>query len=116
MVVNGSSSDALPVLSGVPPLVGPLLFLIYIDGIKSITLSPDSLYADDMLLYRSISSSADYALLQDDIIHFLHMFPWFVFLYHYLKLGIHAQLAIIVLYCVSFAHLLHIFQAFLVVL
>ena len=61
-----------PVLSGVPQgsAVGPLLFLIYIDGIKSITLSPDShltLYADDMLLYRSISSSADCALLQDDI-------------------------------------------------
>ena len=61
----------LPVLSGVPQgsEVGPLLFLIYIDGIKSITLSPDghlTLYADDMLLYRCISSSANYALLQDD--------------------------------------------------
>ena len=36
----------------------------------SITLSPDNhltLYADDMLLYRSISSSTDYALSQDDI-------------------------------------------------
>ena len=70
MVVNGSSLDALPVLSVVPQgsVVGPLLFLIHIDGIKSITLSPDShltLLADDMLLYRSISSSADYALLQD---------------------------------------------------
>ena len=68
---TGSSSDALPVLSGVPcgSLVGPVLFLIYIDGIKSITLSPDghlTLYADNMLLYRSISSSADYALLQDN--------------------------------------------------
>ena len=61
-----------PVLSGVSQrsVVSPLLFLIYIDGIKSITLSPDghlTLYADGMLLYRSISSSADYALLQDDI-------------------------------------------------
>jgi len=34
-MVNGSSSesDALPLLSGVP-VIGPLLFLIYIDGIN----------------------------------------------------------------------------------
>jgi len=59
-MVNGfsSESDALPLLSGVP-VIGPLLFLIYIDGIKSITLSPDShltLYANNTLLYRPISS------------------------------------------------------------
>ena len=36
----------------------------------AITLSPDShltLYADDMLLYRPISTSADYVHLQEDI-------------------------------------------------
>ena len=72
MVVGGSSSNALPVLSGVPQgsVLGPLLFLLYIDGITSITLSSNShltLYADDMLLYRPISNSADYAHLQADI-------------------------------------------------
>ena len=72
VVVNGSTSDTLPVLSGVPQgsVLGPLLFLSYIDGITSITISPESqltLYADDMLLYRPISNSADYAYLQDDI-------------------------------------------------
>ena len=70
--MGGSSSDALPVLSGVPQgsVLGPLLFLLYIDGITSITLSSNShltLYADDMLLYRPISNSADYAHLQEDI-------------------------------------------------
>ena len=54
VVVNGSSSDALPLLSRVPA-IGPLLFLFYIDGIKSITLSSHlKLFADSMLLYRHI--------------------------------------------------------------
>ena len=71
-MVNGSSSNPLPVLSGVlqGSVLGPLLFLTYIDGISSITLSPGShltLYADDMLLYRPISNRADYSLLQEDI-------------------------------------------------
>jgi len=62
----------LAVLSGVPQgsVIGPLLFLIYIDGIKMLPLSDEShltLYADDMLLYRPITSSMDYALLQQDI-------------------------------------------------
>ena len=69
VVVNDSTSDTLPVLSGVPQgsVLGPLLFL---DRITSITISPESqltLYADDMLLYQPISNSADYAHLQEDI-------------------------------------------------
>ena len=72
VIVNGSTSDTLPILSGVPQgsVLGPLLFLSYIDGITSITISPESqltLYADDMLLYRPISNSADYAHMQQDI-------------------------------------------------
>ena len=50
--------------------IGPLLFLMYIDGIKTLPLSDKShltLYADDMLLYRPITSLTDYALLQQDI-------------------------------------------------
>ena len=72
VVVNGSTSYAVPVLSGVPQgsVLGPLLFLLYIDGITNVTLSPNShltLYADDMLLYRPIANCADYANLQEDI-------------------------------------------------
>ena len=57
--MNGSASHAVPVLSGVPQgsVLGPLLFLIYIDGITTVTLSPNShqtLYADDMLLYQPL--------------------------------------------------------------
>ena len=67
VVVNGSSSDALPLLSRVL-VIGPLLFLFYIDGIKSITLSSHlKLFADSMLLYRPTSTSADYVHLQEHI-------------------------------------------------
>jgi len=54
VVVNGLASDMLPVLSGIPQgsVIGPLLFLIYIDGIKNLPQgSKVTLYADDMLLY-----------------------------------------------------------------
>ena len=72
VLVKGEKSDPLPVLSGVPQgsIIGPLLFLTYIDGIKTTPLSGEShltLHADDMLLYRPITSIADYALLQQDI-------------------------------------------------
>ena len=72
VVVNGATSDTVPVLSGVPQgsVLGPLLFLIYIDGINGLNLSPGSnlvLYADDMLLCRPISSRDDYTYLQADI-------------------------------------------------
>ena len=72
VVVNGATSDTVLVLSGVPQgsVLGPLLFLIYIDGINGLSLSPGSnlvLYADDMLLYRPISSRDDYTYLQADI-------------------------------------------------
>jgi len=67
VVVNGSSSDALPLLSRVL-VIGPLLFLFYIDGIKSITLSSHlKLFADSILLYRPVSASADYVHLQEHI-------------------------------------------------
>ena len=69
--VSGEESSSLPVVSGVPQgsVLGPLLFVIYVDGISSVILEKASaiLFADDMALYRPIHTPLDYELLQKDI-------------------------------------------------
>ena len=70
VVVNGVSSKPLSIISGVGSVLGPLLFLIYMNGINELPLSPESklvMYADDILLYRLIRQASDYQLLQQDL-------------------------------------------------
>ena len=72
VVLHGVSSLPADVISGVPQgsVLGPLLFLIFIDDIAAVQLSDGSrlvLFADDILLYHPISCSDDYLCLQSDI-------------------------------------------------
>ena len=58
--IDGSNSDSLHVLSGVPQgsVLGPLLFITYINQVTDV-ISQDSklnMFADDMALYRVITS------------------------------------------------------------
>ena len=69
IVINGSQSTWLLVLSGVSrgTVLGPLLFLLYINDIDTDVTSEIRLFADDCILYRTIKSSAACVVLQSDI-------------------------------------------------
>ena len=67
VVVNGSKSERGMAKSGVPQgtVLGPLLFLIYINDTESQITSSIHLFADDSALYRPIYSESDSLSLQE---------------------------------------------------
>ena len=69
VVINGKSSKWTDVLSGIPQgsILGPILFIIYINDLPGVVGSVCRLFADDCKLYRNIKSDADLKELQDDI-------------------------------------------------
>ncbi len=69
VVVEGCTSCEERVKSGVPQgtVLGPLMFLTYINDIHEELSSNIRLFADDALLYRPILSRQDTQTLQDDI-------------------------------------------------
>ena len=70
VVVDGESSSKVTVDSGVPQgtVLGPLLFLCYINDLPLAVSAQVRLFADDCLLYRKIESQEDHTILQQDLI------------------------------------------------
>ena len=69
VLVEGQSSKKVSVVSGVPQgsVLGPVLFLIFINDLPDNINFRNRLFADDCILYRQITSETDQRLLQEDL-------------------------------------------------
>lgn len=69
VVINGKSSSAKSVLSGIPQgsVLGPLLFVIYVNDLPpTCDYAPLFLFADDSKLYKHVLEASDCDLLLHD--------------------------------------------------
>ena len=69
VIVNGFCSSPRNILSGVPQgsVLGPVLFLIFINDITEHIDSQIRLFVDDCLMYKIIHSPEDHTILQKDL-------------------------------------------------
>ena len=74
MVIENKFSGLTPVTSGVPQgsVLGPLLFLLFVNDLPCSTDSVVKLYVDDILMFRSIKNPSDYQALQNDLNKLAH--------------------------------------------
>ena len=61
VLIRGTFSEWSPVMSGVPQgsILGPIMFLIYVNDIPNIITSTAKLFADDTKIYRQINNVQD---------------------------------------------------------
>ena len=70
MVIDGMGSEWVEVTSGVPQgsLLGPLLFLVYVNDIGDAIDSKCWVFADDCVIFRQVNNKDDITLLQCDLV------------------------------------------------
>ena len=73
VVINNETSQVRPVTSGIPQgsVLGPILFIIYINDLPDIVNSCVKIFADDTKIFRTIQSEQDHDMLQQDLINLL---------------------------------------------
>ena len=69
VIIDGHSSGRLPVFSGVPQgsVLGPTLFLLYINDLPDLLSCSVSLFADDTLIFQEVDSLDDVRKFQKNI-------------------------------------------------
>ena len=69
VLVNGSSSDWAQVSSGIPQgsILGPVLFLIYINDLPDTIHNILKLFADDAKLFGKVNTIDEANIIQDDV-------------------------------------------------
>ena len=67
--MDGEVSSWVPVTSGVPQgsVIGPILFLVYINDLQAKLQSKVQLFADDTIVYMAVTNKTDAAILQKDL-------------------------------------------------
>ena len=69
VTVEGEHSGWVDVSSGIPQgsVLGPVLFLVFINDLPGVVRSSARLFADDTKMYRKVSSIQESGILQNDI-------------------------------------------------
>ena len=69
MVLDGDTSTELPVSSRIPQgsVLGPILFLLYINGLPDNIKSNVRLFTDDTTVYLAVQGQEDTDIIQNDL-------------------------------------------------